>query len=219
MKNILKTIIKTLLIQLSVFWFLFWTIAVFALTFPFFSPSWETSWWLFYNYFNKILVNTSNTTNWVVKKAQSLWNETWNTTVVSLNWNNVWIWTPNPSAKLHVNWNVTASTPTSNSHLTTKQYVDNLVSASAWTPIRWLHYWWCTWQANSSFSITTSYLNDASLRRWPATGCATSWTNIWITCASWYSPFKLAPIQMNCAPNPSTTRTTCYWQTAVCVKD
>lgn len=53
---------------------------------------------------------------------------------LSIRWGNVGIGTTDPVSALHVSWNVIASSPTTANHLTTKDYVDNLVAASTSLP-------------------------------------------------------------------------------------
>jgi hypothetical protein len=100
MKKYFKDLLRTMSIHAIAITFLVWTFTVFATAWS--TSTWETAWWLFMNYFNKMLVNTLPTTNWVSKKAQSLWLEAWNTTVVSLSWSNVGIGTKNPTQKLTI---------------------------------------------------------------------------------------------------------------------
>ena len=61
----------------------------------------------------------NNMVNYIKNKRGKNWKKLYYTV-----WN-VWIWTSNPTTKLHVNWNIIASTPTQNNHVATKQYVDN----------------------------------------------------------------------------------------------
>lgn len=99
MKNFLRSLYRWTIIWL---WLSMWLISVFAaITWPA-TPSWEVDGWSFMTYFSQLLVDTWATTNWVAKKAQSLWLESWNTTVVSLSWSYVWIWTTTPTQKLEI---------------------------------------------------------------------------------------------------------------------
>lgn len=62
--------------------------------------------------------NGSDRVNFVLDAADKLF----------ITWGDVWIGTTDPQAPLHVSGNVMASSPTAENHLTTKKYVDDLVS-------------------------------------------------------------------------------------------
>ena len=69
-KKYVKDVFRTTSILFISVLFTVWLVT-FALTYPP-APSWQIVWWNFMNYFNKILVNTSSTTDWKVKNADKL---------------------------------------------------------------------------------------------------------------------------------------------------
>lgn len=70
--------------------------------------------------------------------GEALTAQKWNDLVAKVSWvftdgsGNVGIWNESPNAKLEVTWNIIASTPTANSHVATKLYVDTAVWAAGW---------------------------------------------------------------------------------------
>lgn len=71
---------------------------------------------------NKLYIDNSNT-------ATPLIYGDFLTNKMSVN-GNLWIWVTDPTEALEVNWNIIADLPTANSHVATKEYVDNTVAAS-----------------------------------------------------------------------------------------
>ncbi len=127
MKNYIIDLLKS-----SVKWLAFWVwiflglLTVFAVTWPSITPSWEITGWAFMNYFNKMLVNTWSTTDWTVKKSESLWLN-WTSAVITISW-----WLASTS------W-----VPVWNNDIANKAYVDSVVAAWAWL---WVYKWdWITY--------------------------------------------------------------------------
>lgn len=108
-------------------WIFIWILSVFAVTWPVIVPSWEVPWGAFMNYFNKMLVNTWATTDWTVKKAESLWLNG-STAIVAISW-----------------WKATTSlVPVWNNDIVNKAYVDSVIAAWWWS--LWVYKWdWTTY--------------------------------------------------------------------------
>ncbi len=98
---------------------------------------------------------------------------------------NVGIGTNNPTAKLQVNGNIISSAPTANNHVTTKGYVDTLVSQ------------WVSWKAPVASSATATYGACDTWKEWWATYnqsddiiylCnGTAWVSIWASASIPYA--------------------------------
>lgn len=72
MKNTLLKIWKTILVQSISLSLIIWFVAYASINFPTSSPDGEPQWWLFMQYFNKILLDTWSTTNWMVKDSDKV---------------------------------------------------------------------------------------------------------------------------------------------------
>lgn len=71
---------------------------------------------------NEILARNNNSASHLyIQHEWTAWN-----TIMNANSGNVGIGTLSPTAKLHVSWNIIASTPTASNHVATKGYVDNI---------------------------------------------------------------------------------------------
>lgn len=126
-------------------WIFLWLLTVFAVNWPSITPSWEITGGAFMNYFNKILVNTWATTDWTVKKSESLWLNG-SSAVITISW-----WLASISG-----------VPVWNNDIANKAYVDAAVSAAGGGWLNVYKYDWVTvvWNFLWIRDVTDlSYLN------------------------------------------------------------
>ena len=159
---------------------------------------------------------------WELWKWKGNWDDIYYST-----WS-VWIWTDSPSTEFEVIWDITASwniitnLPTLNSHVTTKEYVDNVVfAAELWgTNTSWgvtcyytssdICWWWFNqmpWKYTSS-SRNSQYFNHNICCTKPVNEQITLWWKSLYAFSTNWNHYVITPSWCN----DKTDNPTCIWK-------